>query len=562
MAGLAEGRCGPRGLRTTNAGKKDGRIVSNMTSYLNWRGDLSFDEHPFCDVDNLVLSQLAYVRLDGIVPSQDEGGSIRLEDALTRFLDQGRVLTVMGEDATDFVRALARSRRFADVRMSGYVDLAGEEGTQTDFSASTLWLWDGAVYVAYRGTANGLVGWREDFSMSFQVMPAQRLAEDYLNKVLDDESIEACYVGGHSKGGNLALYAAAKCDPAKAGRIVAVYSNDGPGLCREIIADDLTDELRSKVVRIVPEFSVFGSLFETEAKTIVVKSSLSGVSQHNALSWQVEGDEFVLAAGLTRECELANDIIDTWIESADMEHREVFTQEFFDALEAGGASTMAELQDGGVDDFLVVLLSVAQTGGKTRGMLWRLVQTIVSGVRSFDFESLTKNRGVIEGLACFILGWYVSLMPLYAIQAAGLFAGVGATIYVGKHMLDTVFQDKGTLEARKMNAVIHMAAMCILMYLVAEKSILMQLSNLVIGVAFLLFSYRWLTKAFSYRTTGAKVGGILVAAVSFCVGMMPLVLNGVAITEYVTAVGGLIWFYGIGIFVFEAYRRGAAQRFV
>ncbi len=416
------------------------------------------------------------------------------------------------------------------------------------------------TYIAFRGTADSLVGWKEDFSMSFQVMPAQTLAEKYIKDTCSSENVLHYYVGGHSKGGNLALYAAATASDEFKGKILQVYSNDGPGLCKEIIDEQLVESIRDRLTRIVPEFSVVGSLFKTDARTIIVKSSFSGVMEHDALSWEVEGDSFVTCREHSRECDFYNEVIGRWIESEDMEHRAAFTNDLFSAMEATGAKNLSDMSGQGVDDFLVILLSVTQSDHKTRGVLLRFGQTFVSGIKRANWEVLARQKEVILAFALIILGMFISLYPGRAVEMVMITAGVAAAIYLGKRLLDTAFSEGGTVDAKKIKMVLHMIGMCLLIYLVAERTILLQLSNILIGIVFLLVAYRWLVKAFSYNRLAPKAGGIILAIVAFAAGMLPLVENGLNIEAYMISVGALFWIYGIGTIVYQAYKNGQKNR--
>lgn len=323
--------------------------MGNIMTYLKWRGDLTFEERPFCEVDNLVLSKLAYLDFSHIVPGVEEGNTLTLAKVSQLYYEQVRKKTCASGSSEDFLSTMAASRRYQGVLLSKLEDVE-DPATQTEFTALHITLGDGTVYAAFRGTNDSLMGWREDFSMSFQLMPSQKLAAAYLEKTMDSK--ECRYrVGGHSKGGNLAVYAAMLLPEEKQAQILNVYSNGGSGLCQEIIDLGQYERLQGKLVRIVPEFSVIGSLFEHEAPTKIVVSSASGLSQHDGFTWEVEGDSFTTRKELSKEAKFYNEIFDQWIESADREQRETFTKDLFDALEAGGAKRRSDLPHTGFEGF-------------------------------------------------------------------------------------------------------------------------------------------------------------------------------------------------------------------
>ena len=191
--------------------------MANMLDYLDWRGDLNFAVSEFNEVDNLLLAQLVYVDFEGIVPGPEDGGSICVTEASRLFFethDENEIMkkVSMTKTAIYVLKKMAETRRFADAELFGYVnDISMEEESQ--FSVVCVRLGDGSVYVAFSGTDNTIVGWKENFNMGFlSETPGQLKAVDYLNRMA--EGIEQIRVGGHSKGGNLSVYASVKCKAA------------------------------------------------------------------------------------------------------------------------------------------------------------------------------------------------------------------------------------------------------------------------------------------------------------------------------------------------------------
>lgn len=207
--------------------------MANMMDYLDWRGDLTFELSEFNEVDSLILSQLVYVAFDGIVPQFGSEGAVSIREASEEYWKRHTEEEVlahvsMTKSAPFVMRKMAQTARFADSMLSGYVnDISDEE--QSQFSVVCVTLPDNSLYVAFRGTDNTLIGWREDFNMGYLMeTPGQLKAVEYLNRAVT-EQYQTVRVGGHSKGGNLAVYASVKCLPQIQDKIVDVYSNDGPG---------------------------------------------------------------------------------------------------------------------------------------------------------------------------------------------------------------------------------------------------------------------------------------------------------------------------------------------
>lgn len=303
--------------------------MGNIYTYIKWRGDLSFQEREFCDADNLVLSQFVYADLSGFVPTREEGGYISLEEAFDKIKQSCRKDFFEEKNINYIVNLMAATKRYSKLKLFNYTDILDEE-TGTQFAAMHIGIDDKTVYVAFRGTDDNLLGWREDFSMSFQLMPSQKLATDYLkNTICEDKNY---IVGGHSKGGNLAVYASMNLNENQLGSIIEIYNNDGPGISEDIVDIKNYNQISLKLKRIVPQFSIIGSLFEREKPTEIVLSSAEGFMQHDILSWQIEGDHLLLTDTLSKSCQFCNEIFDNWIESGTPEQKKSFTNDFFQRI--------------------------------------------------------------------------------------------------------------------------------------------------------------------------------------------------------------------------------------
>ena len=294
----------------------------NVFGYLS-RSFETLDERPLTDVDSLVLACLSYYRYQGGAVRTAEGAPVRDLFCAEDLEEMTRGLW----DPDGLARLLAlvvSSPRFRDLRVSDYVD-DFDEAAEKQFSACVLRLPGGGAYVSFRGTDNTLVGWKEDFNMAFETgVPSQYAAIGYLERVAP--TIEGpIYLGGHSKGGNLAVCAAARCPEGTARRIARVFSHDGPGFTEEALADDLWKERSGLVSKTVPRSSVIGMLFERQEDYAVVESSTMGLTQHNPFSWVVDGDSFVPQEELGRGASFVDKCLNEWIASMSREEREGFS---------------------------------------------------------------------------------------------------------------------------------------------------------------------------------------------------------------------------------------------
>lgn len=323
--------------------------MGTVYDYLTWRGDLTFRAAPFCEVDSLILSMFSYLDMQDIVPALGEEGSVTVWAAskafLTRYPDPKK--TKMGvlipKDIVKMMKAMRSTKRFGTLKMSGFVNVIDPE-TELQFSATTFYLNDGTAVVTYRGTDDTLVGWKEDMNMCFlPVVPAQTKALEYLNTVAKEHEGKLI-LAGHSKGGNLAVYAAVHSDAAIRERITAVYSNDGPGFGRNILDDSDYLEIRPRICNLVPQSSVVGMLLEHDENFTVVKSrQKAGLLQHNGLSWEILGNSFVHLKDVNPESRKLDRTVNQWIRDMTPEQREEFAEAVYQLFSVDGAQTLTDL---------------------------------------------------------------------------------------------------------------------------------------------------------------------------------------------------------------------------
>jgi len=244
--------------------------MSNIVDYVDWRGDLTLKASAFNEIDALILTQLAMIDLDGIVPSPKDGGDVSLSDAAAAFFaDKKRSETPLGliipKEIIPLFGKLGKSRRFSEMRLCAYVNNTDVDAEQ-QFSAITVRLGDGSVFVSFRGTDDTLVGWKEDLNLAFlPSIPSQVEAVTYFDNI-GKRMRGAIRVGGHSKGGNLAVFSAVKCRNNLRKRIREVYNFDGPGFSREFLSLPAYHDLDGRIKTVVPQSSLVGMLFENDEK--------------------------------------------------------------------------------------------------------------------------------------------------------------------------------------------------------------------------------------------------------------------------------------------------------
>lgn len=373
--------------------------MGNIMDYISWRGDLSFEQSQFNEVDNLILACFSYVNLDGISAVTKQKG-IGLKKLTKEFMK----LHTMKELEADksFIRLapfmmmeMAKSVRFGKCVVRNYVNDIVTEAEQ-QFAAMEIVLEDGTSYVSFRGTDDTIIGWKEDFNLSTGVVPAQKRAIEYLQKI-SEHTDGMLRVGGHSKGGNLAIYGSVMCKSAHE-KILEIYSNDGPGFSREFQELPETKEMMPKIIRIIPEYSIIGTLLEHEKEPVIVASSSKGLLQHDGFSWEVQGPALVRRDSLNKTALRFIEILHKWIDGMDMEQKRLLIEDLFATLQASGYENLSEVQSGGLKSLAAMVKRVEKFAPESRGMMQELLTAICGGWLE-QLQADTKDKLSVHPLS-------------------------------------------------------------------------------------------------------------------------------------------------------------------
>ena len=316
--------------------------MADLFDYLDWRGDLSFETVGVTPADALIFSALSYIHYDGLVP-QGFRNPVPLDvvaDAFAALPDKAeRVL--LRQDAP-LLMAAAATDRYRRVKLIFYNSATIPE-QESQFAAVAFLLPGDTAVLAFRGTDATLVGWKEDFNMSFQDrIPAQEKALYYTQSFAQafDRKLILC---GHSKGGNLAVYAASRCPGEIQERITAVYNNDGPGFTASLMGDPGYRAMVPKIYSYVPQSSVVGMLMEHEEPYTVIKSRQVSILQHDLYSWEVMGGGFVPVQGISDDSRLVNRTVKEWLTRKTPAERNAFVDAVFELLGTGEVDSAKEI---------------------------------------------------------------------------------------------------------------------------------------------------------------------------------------------------------------------------
>ena len=314
-----------------------------LLDYLQWRNDVPLSISPFNEVDNVIFSYLSYIDFRDL--KEDWNGFFDLRDLFRNFCEKNSLEEIettgeFTERAPLLLKEMMEGERFSATKVGYYAEDFDKDKVK-QFAALVFLLPNGRNYISFRGTDKTITGWKEDFLMSCQSETAgAKEAVEYFNKiapVLEGELI----LGGHSKGGNFAMYAAAFCEAEYKERIVQVYNNDGPGFREEVIQTPEYQEILAKILTVAPQSSIIGQLLSNPAKQHVIHSTAKGILQHDAMTWEAEKDCLVTSE-LDELSEYTKTTLGSWLETMDDATRESLCTTAFSLIESTKSETFIE----------------------------------------------------------------------------------------------------------------------------------------------------------------------------------------------------------------------------
>lgn len=329
--------------------------MPNIIDYVRSNNE-SFEASPINRVDGLVFSWLANLRIPEEVPAACTAEGVSIAELGSQNDLLGFVAPVHDyKDSEALLRACAASPRFGNVIACCAVD----DWSRTDekqFSATTFLTSQGA-FIAFRSTDNTLIGWKENFNLAYRdTVPSQEAAKEYVERI-SNELKRTLWLGGHSKGGNLALYAIACCDPLARLRIERCFIYDAPGLSEQVISDSDWEDAVPLIERLVPEESLVGLLWDCrDVEAVIVQSSNSGIMQHSPFSWGIEDGDFALVKALSYDAYRTGKRINAWVKSLSAQDRERFVELLWKLAQATGEVTFNGMISSLANDSLDLVL--------------------------------------------------------------------------------------------------------------------------------------------------------------------------------------------------------------
>lgn len=355
--------------------------MANVIDYIKWRGDLSFSVSPFNEVDSLIFTQLMYLDFREIVGGMDSEKSISLAETGRQYFRKNsrkaiEEMPLVVRDSVEIFREMIKYERFRGCRFSKYVrDVSRTEEYQ--FCAMRIEVPDHSCYLAFSGTDSSMAGWKENFNMSYlQYTPGQRKAVEYVEQTISS-ACRNVRLGGHSKGGNLAVYAAIKSDKEVQSKVAEVYNFDGPGFTKEMVTDGEYQRVIGKIRTIVPQSSIIGVLLEREERFEIIDSSETGLMQHRAISWMTQGPRLVRVKELSERSLYWEGTLHKWIDSLDGKERQQFVNAVFMIFENANITDTDQLKNITLRRFLTLLRAIDRLKDEERDSLHEAVKKLL-----------------------------------------------------------------------------------------------------------------------------------------------------------------------------------------
>jgi|GEM_PF-573349 len=582
--------------------------MDNILDFVKWRGDIPFDKQLPGVVDGIVFAELSYwkhpdmtyadrmtireAREKEKAPAPAENASAdavemaSLEEAVpeaaaaeTKDPDEAMPASAPTEaaateaptettapaepapaadsaavmDSPDFeplLDAMAASERYGNLTLCNYEDITDDEAN-VQFSAVTVETRPGECVIAFRGTDDSLVGWKEDFMLSFTEIPAQKLALAYVRKVLP--FYDAVVLTGHSKGANLALYAAAMLDDNELARVKHVYLNDGPGFCEDVFDLSRLSLIHDRTTRVLPEGSVIGRIFETsDLPTVVVKSSAAGVMQHDPLTWSVTPDGLEEVEKTSVSSDRVAGILDGWLKSGSMEARESFVTTLFNAMGEGNVTTLSAFSKKGPAAFENVVVRLMTADEETKTFVKELPKTALhlnwlEQLRNSTPVVTVKKSELIQGLIIIALAALAFVFSENIIPAVVAITLAALIIYELVLTILHLQADRWDFSKQKIRVSVCLALIAVYMVLIFKENALYVVASSIFGSLFLVVGYNYLVWLPELKAQSRKVFGffyLLFALMWMGTGLFVLMGPEKGIWWYTRTAGTLLFISG------------------
>ena len=531
--------------------------MENITDYIKWLGRFSFEELEYCEVDAVIFGFLSYFDLRQPVNQAGEKQAVTLREMHKLIFSKKEFTGVMNNKGDrEFFVTMAGSRRFGDVIIRDFTEKYDPK-TAVQFAAVTVDYKELFRFIAFRGTDESLAGWKEDFMISFTETTAQRMALEYVNRFVKPGVKN--YIGGHSKGGNMALYAAGLMDTELwYPNITQVYILDAPGLCPEVMDMTCMSRIKRRLTRIIPKFSVIGKLFEPEADNkIIVDSDADGFNQHFLSAWGVDHGRLKAIKENDPKSEELNDIIREWIEDQSQEDRRVFVNEFFDALYNDGLEYVGDVARKGADSVENILMTVLGGSAQTKSAVASLSLRAAFGnsfkdIKKNGFLKWLGDNQIAKSTVMILLGVF------FLVASKNILEIVSGVFFIVLALAEVIFTIKRLIKSRwsfesnkeRIYISVILIAICVILFIKEQATFMF--GSMIFGVsAFVLASQIIMQATDKKKETYLRVINIIESIICVIYGVSFLIIPERRVFAFSISVGIVLICDGVARIMFK-----------
>lgn len=348
-------------------------LNNNILDYIKWRGDLKFKEYKINEVDSLILARISYLPLEYLI---NENEIITISELEQRFKSSQNI-NVLWEEDLKLLTLMSKSQRFGDLRLSNLLYIWKKE-TEEQFLSITILIDEKTICVSFRGTDCTLLGWKEDFNLSYKKhIGSHILAKEYLNNIGNIYQNKDIILCGHSKGGNIAVYSAAFVNKDIQNKILKIYNIEGPGFDEQIVNSEEYNKISYKINTYIPQDSIIGRLMNHKEKIHIVESNEKGFMQHDIYSWNVLGSEIIRRNECTNESNFIDRTLTEMFNEVEPEKRKIIVETIFQILFSTGADSFKELKSKKIENTKTILTSINGLDSETKNTIKVVIITLL-----------------------------------------------------------------------------------------------------------------------------------------------------------------------------------------
>ena len=363
--------------------------MANINDYLIWRGDLLINnETPFNEIDSMILARFSYLRFDKIKMQEIETiGSISEK---MKALDNEEFLY---DGDKELITKLGESNRFKNMEVTDYIQKFDKQ-VEKQFGAITIHISEKEMYISFIGTNSTITGWKEDFNMAFMDnVPCQIEGKNYVENVANKYLNKKLRIGGHSKGGNVAIYSAIAAPKMIQDRIIKGYNYDGPGFNKKMVEKYKNSEVLSRLETYMPQDSIIGRILDHQEKSEIALSIEKGIYQHDIYSWQVLRDDLIKSEKTTDSSDAMGNTLKEWLETTSPEQRKIFFDEIFELFYSTEANKFADIQKSLSKNIVKIFKAYGEISEEDKKTITEMLKLFV---KTYMAEIMEQNTNKLE----------------------------------------------------------------------------------------------------------------------------------------------------------------------